>query len=71
MIGFLTFPGVLVLYEIKSVSSMIWTLVTVSISYDDTCYTSGAYHFERMYIFILSNAELWRSKQLNSVMKNK
>ena len=35
VIGFIPFPRVLVLCEIQSVSSRIWTRVTVSISYDD------------------------------------
>ena len=35
IIGFIPFPRVLVLYEMQSVSSTIWTRVTVSISYDD------------------------------------
>ena len=32
---------VLVLYEMQSVSSKIWTRVAVSISYDDNHYTTG------------------------------
>ena len=35
IIGFIPFPGVLVLCEMQSVSSRIWTRVAVSISYDD------------------------------------
>ena len=35
IIGFILFPRVLGLYEMQSVSSMIWTRVAVSISYDD------------------------------------
>ena len=31
----------LVLYEMQSVSSKIWTRVAVSISYDDNHYTTG------------------------------
>ena len=41
IIGFLPFPRVLVLCEMQSVSSRIWTHVTVSISYDDNHYTTG------------------------------
>ena len=41
IIGFIPFPGVLVLCEMQSVSSMIWTRVAVSISYDDNHYTTG------------------------------
>ena len=35
IIGFISFPRVSVLCEMLSVSSMIWTRVAVSISYDD------------------------------------
>ena len=41
MIGFIPFPGVLGLCEMQSISSRIWTRVTVSISYDDNHYTTG------------------------------
>ena len=41
IIGFIPLPRVLVLYEIQSVSSRIWTRVVVLISYDDTHYTTG------------------------------
>ena len=41
MIGFKPFPRVLVLYEMQSVSSRIWTRVAVSISSDDNHYTTG------------------------------
>ena len=39
--GFIPFPRVLVLCEMQSVSTRIWTRVTVSISYDDNHYTTG------------------------------
>ena len=35
------FPRVLVLCEMQSVSSRIWTRVAVSISYDDNHYITG------------------------------
>ena len=35
------YPMVLVLYEMQSVTSRIWTRVAVSISYDDNYYTMG------------------------------
>ena len=35
IIEFIPFPRVLVLCEMQSVSSSIWTRITVSISYDD------------------------------------
>ena len=41
IIGFIPFPMVLVLCEMQSVSSRIWTRVVVSISYDDNHYTTG------------------------------
>ena len=36
-----TFPGVLVLCEMQSVSSRIWTRIAVLISYGDNDYTTG------------------------------
>ena len=42
IIGFIPFPRVLVLCEMQSISSRIWTRVAVSISYDDNHYTTGA-----------------------------
>ena len=41
IIGFIPFPKVLVLCEMQSVSSRIWTHVTVSIFYDDNHYSTG------------------------------
>ena len=41
IIGFIPFPRALVLCEMQSVSSRIWTRVVVSISYDDNHYTTG------------------------------
>ena len=41
IIGFISFPRVLVLCEMQSVSSRVWTRVAVSISYDDNYYTTG------------------------------
>ena len=41
IIGFITFPRVLVLCEIQSALSRIWTHVGVSISYDDNHYATG------------------------------
>ena len=41
IIGFIPSPRVLVLCEMQSVSSRIWTRVAVSISYDDNDYTTG------------------------------
>ena len=41
IIGFIPFPRVLVLCEMQSVSSRIWTRVAVSISCEDNHYTTG------------------------------
>ena len=41
IIGVIPFPSVLVLCEMQSVSSRIWTRVAVFISYDDKNYTTG------------------------------
>ena len=41
IIGFIPIPRVLVLREMLSFSSRIWTRVVVSISYDDNHYTTG------------------------------
>ena len=41
IIGFIPFPRLLVLCEMQSVSSRIWTHVAVSSSYDDNHYTMG------------------------------
>ena len=38
--GFISYPRVLVLCELQSVSSRIWTRVAMSISYDDNHYTT-------------------------------
>ena len=48
IIGFIPFPRVLVLCEMQSVSSMIWTCVAVSISYDDNHYTTGTSNEEKL-----------------------
>ena len=41
IIGFIPFPRVLVLCEMQSALSRIWTCVAVSISYDGNHYTTG------------------------------
>ena len=41
IIGFIPFPRVLVLCEMQSVSSRIWTRIAVLISYGDNDYTTG------------------------------
>ena len=41
IIGLIPFPRVLVLWEMQSATSRIWTRVAMSISYDDNYYTTG------------------------------
>ena len=41
IIGFIPFPRLLVLCEMQSVSSSIWTRIAVFISYGDNDYTTG------------------------------
>ena len=41
IIGFIPFPRVLVLCEMQSFLSRIWTRVALSISYDNNHYTTG------------------------------
>ena len=45
IIGFIPFPRVLVLCEMQSVSSRIWTRIAAFISYGDNDYTTGTYIF--------------------------
>ena len=60
IIGFIAFPSVLVLCEMQSVSSRIWTRVAVFISYDDNHYTTGT-----------SDVLLWTpAYEYNSVSRN-
>ena len=64
IIGFIPFPIVLVLCEMQSVSSRIWTHVAVSISYDDNHYTMGTSILEILYvrIWMLYTAPNWPSR---------
>ena len=50
IIGFIPFPRVLVLCEMQSVSSRIWTRIVVSISYDDNHYTTGTSKLKYLYV---------------------
>ena len=52
MIGFIPFPRTLVLWKMQSVSSRIWTRITVSISYDDDHYTTGRYIYIYIYTYV-------------------
>ena len=49
--GFIPFTRVLVLCEMQSASSRIWTCVAVSISYDDNHYTTGIYLFHILLVY--------------------
>ena len=66
IIGFIPFPRVLVLCEIQSVSSRIWTHVAVSISYDDNHYTSDTW-IKDITIFLSASLyhTLWTSPCCN------
>ena len=55
MIGFIPFPRVLVLCEMHSVSSRIWTRVAVSNSYDYNHYTTGT-----STLYLYRHYFLWR-----------
>ena len=60
IIGFIPFPRVLVLCEMQSVSSRIWTCVTVSISYDNKHYTTGtSYKSVHAEIHMHRNFDRW------------
>ena len=56
--GFIPFPRVLVLREMQSVRSWIWTRVAVSISCDDNHYTTGTSKIYHLYLskFVQTNA---------------
>ena len=49
IIGFIPFPRVLVLCEMQSVSSRIWTRIAVFISYGDNDYTTGLVYRGKRY----------------------
>ena len=55
IIGFIAFQRVLVLCEMQSVSSRIWTLIAVFISYDDNHYITGTY----IYIYTHTNKYIY------------
>ena len=71
IIGFLPFPRVLVLCEMQSVSSRIWTCVAVSIPYDNNHYTTGTSLFFTIssftchYIIINILISLWLNNKRN------
>ena len=55
IIGFIPFPRVLVLCEMQSISSRIWTRVAVFISFDDNHCTTGTSLRILLYSFIQLN----------------
>ena len=52
IIGFIPFPRVLVLCEMQSISSRIWTRVAVSISYDNNHYTTGTTRYKVIRLYL-------------------
>ena len=54
IIGFIPSPRVLVLCEMLSVSSRIWTRVAVSISYADNDYTTGTSNLQNGTWYLLA-----------------
>ena len=61
IIGFIPFPRVLMVCEMQSVSSRIWTRVTVSISYD-------VYHYSTSPSCLL--IKMWQLAEANGVTRN-
>ena len=59
IIGFIPFPRVLVLCEMQSVSSRIWTRVAVFISCNDTHYTTGTSKHGVFYTFAIPEVTLY------------
>ena len=56
--GFIPFPRVLVLCEMQSISSRIWTRVVVSISNDDKHYTTGTSNLILGFMQILCSEDI-------------
>ena len=64
IIGFIPFPRVLVLCEMQSVSSRIWTRIAVFISYGDNDYTTGT--LWKVWIQLFS-FQVWDKGRLDSL----
>ena len=65
IIGFIPFPRVLVLCEMQSVSSRIWTRIAVLISYGDNDYTTGT---SKNWIYVLQpNGQHYHTRRSLSV----
>ena len=58
IIGFIPFPRVLVLCQMQSVSSRVWTRVAVSISHDDNHHTTGT----SVYLLTIDNLCFTKNK---------
>ena len=67
IIGFIPFPRVLVLCEMHSASSKIWTRVAVSISYDDNHYTTGTSQYT---LPILPELEVDNQMQFSVILEH-
>ena len=70
IIGFIPFPRGLVLCEMQSVSSRIWTRITVSISYDDNHYTTGTSIIDLTGTDIIQNLSRVENKLVNCSIKS-
>ena len=68
IIGFIPFPRVLVLCEMQSVSSRIWTRIAVFISYGDNDYTTGTSIHDTQFFYKLSTSS--SSSKTNLMQKN-
>ena len=66
IIGFIPFPRVLVLCEMQSVLSRIWTRVAVSISYDNNHYTNTQWQYDNNSL----HESKWMSKSLGHTSQN-
>ena len=63
IIRFIPSPRVLALCEMQTASSRIWTLVTVSISYDNNNYTTGPFTYGPQMFHKKCWEPAWLSKQ--------
>ena len=64
--GFIPFPRVLVLCEMQSVLSSIWTRVAMSISYDDNQYTTSTFKvYDLLSVFDINRFTSWLLMTVN------
>ena len=71
IIGFIPFPRVLVLCEMQSVRSRIWTRIAVSIYYNNNHYTTGTSQTELFDIELYICIKSWRWPWCNSYRHRK